>query len=75
MGGNINNVIVGKCGKCGGVVSMPKILGSVNRPPQTCESCGATVQETAGLATLPMNDAPKGEVLWGGYPLSWGDEG
>lgn len=61
--GNLNNIIVGKCGKCGGVVSMPSVWGGVNRPPRTCESCGATALETHGLPTLPMSDVPDARTL------------
>ena len=51
---NGNKQIVGKCGKCGGVVSTPTIWHGVNRPPKTCERCKATVDESAHLPVLPM---------------------
>lgn len=62
MGGNIDATIVGKCGKCGGIVSTPRVWAGTNRPPETCESCGATASETRGLPTIPMNDAPDRKV-------------
>ncbi len=52
--GRGNGRIVGRCGKCGGVVSTPYLWWGVGRPPKTCERCGATVDETAGLPTLTM---------------------
>jgi len=51
---NCDKQIVGKCGKCGGIVSVPTVDWSVNRPVPTCESCGAQADETAHLPTIPM---------------------
>lgn len=51
---NGDRIVTGKCGKCGGVVSMPRIYHGVNRVPESCERCGATVDETAGLPTKKM---------------------
>ena len=45
---------VGKCGDCGGVVSVPETWMGTQRPPKTCEGCGAIAEETAGLPTMPM---------------------
>ena len=50
------NRIVGKCGKCGGVVSVPHLWWGVGRPPATCEACGAYADESANLPVLPMRD-------------------
>jgi hypothetical protein len=47
-------VIIGKCGKCGGIVSTPSLWFGTTRAPQTCESCGAEADRTAHLPTLPM---------------------
>lgn len=51
--------IVGKCGLCGGVVSVPRLWFGVGRPPATCEQCGAVRDDTAHLPTLPMVAPPK----------------
>lgn len=51
---NGDRMVIGKCGKCGGVVSLPKVWWSVNRPVATCERCGAVADETANLPTIPM---------------------
>lgn len=53
-----NRQIVGKCSQCGGVVSLPKVWMSVNRPVPTCERCHAVVDETAHLPvveTIPVH--------------------
>lgn len=50
--GNVR--VVGKCGICGGRVTVPTVFWSVVPPKPTCESCGAVVDETAFLPTLPM---------------------
>ena len=54
MFGNMNNRIVGKCSKCGGIVSIPTVWMSVNRPIASCEKCGAYEDETAHLPEIPM---------------------
>lgn len=47
-------IIVGRCGRCGGIVSTPRIWMGTQRPPKTCESCDAVVNEASGLPVLPM---------------------
>jgi len=54
MTGNLNRRIIGKCGICGAVVSVPTIIHSVKRPVPTCERCGAVADETASLPVIPM---------------------
>lgn len=51
---NGNNRPVGRCGECGGIVSLPIYFHSVNRPVPTCESCGAVEDTAARLPKLPM---------------------
>lgn len=46
--------VVGKCGRCGGRVVLPRVWMSVEPPVPTCEDCGAQVDQTAHLPTLPM---------------------
>jgi hypothetical protein len=46
--------IVGKCSICGGIVSVPTVFLSVVPPVPTCESCGASEDQTANLPTVPM---------------------
>ena len=46
--------VIGKCGSCGGRVTIPTIWHGVNPPQGTCESCGAVADDTAHLPTLPM---------------------
>lgn len=45
---------VGKCGDCGGVVSVPTVWLGVVPPRPTCEACGAVEDQTARLPVLPM---------------------
>ena len=77
---------IGKCGSCGGIVSVPHIWHGVNRPPATCESCGRTADTAAHLPTLPMKPRAKGQPLFRelheqhlsrqtGWPLSSEDMG
>lgn len=49
----MNDKIVGTCGKCGGIVTVPTIWHGIYPPVPTCNSCGATVKNN--LPTLPMN--------------------
>lgn len=49
-----NRIPTGKCGKCGGVVSAPRVWAATTRIPECCESCGATVDEAAGLPVKKM---------------------
>lgn len=53
-----NYRVVGKCGLCGGRVTVPDFWLSVVPPVPSCERCGAAVDDTAFLPTLPMR--PKG---------------
>lgn len=50
---NLNNAVIGKCSRCGGPVSVPKIWWGVNRPVARCERCGAVADETANLPVIP----------------------
>jgi hypothetical protein len=52
MGMNVK--VVGKCGICGGRVVVPAVWLGVIPPTPTCEKCGAVVDDTAFLPTLPM---------------------
>ena len=54
----MNVKIIGKCGICGGRVTVPVVWWSVVPPVPTCESCGAVVDDTAHLPTLPMRRRP-----------------
>lgn len=54
-----NKRIVGKCGHCGGIVTVPTMWHSVNPPIPECESCGAQVDQTANMPTLPMKPKPQ----------------
>ncbi len=61
--GNVDKRPVGKCGLCGGVVSITTISMSVNRPVPTCEKCGAVADEAANLPTVTMRgQLPSGEI-------------
>ena len=55
----MNVKIVGKCGICGGRVTVPAVWWSVVPPVPTCESCGAVMDDTAHLPTLPMRPRPR----------------
>lgn len=46
---NGDNIIVGKCSSCGGIVSVPKAWMSVNRPIPSCEKCGKQQDVTVNL--------------------------
>jgi rRNA maturation protein Nop10 len=65
---------VGTCSKCGGPVVVPLMM---IHPTPHCQQCGAIAKNPHG-PRIEMDEPksqPKGEVLWGGYPLTWGDEG
>lgn len=51
-GGNLNRRPIGKCSRCGGVVSIPIVFHSVKRPVPTCENCGAVANEAANLPVI-----------------------
>ena len=53
---NLNNRLIGKCSQCGGVVSIPNVWWSVNRPFAKCEKCGAVAKNT-----LPIIETEKGK--------------
>lgn len=63
-----NRKVVGKCSICGGVVSVPTVIWSVVPPVPTCESCGAVMDQTANLPTVPMRPVrrslPRANVRW-----------
>lgn len=50
----VGDIPVGRCGECGGVVTTPRVWYGVQRAPQTCESCGAVVDEAASLPPMKM---------------------
>ncbi len=54
---------IGRCGNCGGAVTVPDVWMSVNPPVPRCESCGATAKPQG--PTIEMNPPKKahGEVL------------
>lgn len=54
----MNKRCVGKCGNCGGRVIVPTVWMGVNPPIPRCEKCGSSVDQTAGLPTLPMQPKP-----------------
>ena len=60
---DINDIVVGACGICGGPVVVPKIWFGTTLPPKSCKSCGATVRESYG-PRLPMNPKPVGSHLF-----------
>lgn len=76
MPGNLNNKPVGRCGICGGVVSVPLVFHSVVRPPPRCEKCGAVADESADLPTMPMVPGSGRKTNLGptGATTDWGIE-
>lgn len=54
---------VGKCGSCGGVVSIPVIWHGVNRPAQTCELCGMEADTSVHLPTLLMKPGKRNSEI------------
>lgn len=60
--GNLDRKPIGKCSQCGGVVSVPTVFWSVNRPVPSCERCGAVADEAAGLPVIPTT--PVGDWNW-----------
>ena len=46
--------IVGKCGRCGGPMAVPRVVGMVGPVHPRCQSCEAVADPTAGLRTLPV---------------------
>lgn len=55
---SLNDRVVGKCGNCGGTVTVPSTFHSVLPPVPSCVQCGSTVKEQDNLPKLPMNPRP-----------------
>lgn len=51
--------VVGKCGECGGRVTVETVYLSIVPPVPQCESCGVYVDDTAHLPILPMHPRRK----------------
>ena len=71
--GNLDNVIVGTCGLCGGPVSHPRVWHGLNRPPETCEKCGASRAGGYG-PTLPMNPPKHDDISLQAAREHWDQE-
>lgn len=56
MKGNLDRRMVGKCSACGGIVSVPTVYMSVNRPTPSCEDCGRQMDVTSNLPTVKTVD-------------------
>ena len=63
MTGNSDRRVIGKCSQCGGVVSIPTFIMSVNRPVPSCESCGAVMDITANLPVIPTRPVKRSRKL------------
>jgi hypothetical protein len=50
----LDDRVVGKCGICGGLVTVPTVWHSVVPPTPQCQKCHAVKDETANLPTVPM---------------------
>lgn len=53
MCGNLNRRPIGRCSQCNGIVSLPNVWMSVNRPVPFCESCGAMADMYSNLPVIP----------------------
>jgi hypothetical protein len=60
----INEKCIGRCGICGGSVTVPTIFWSVVPPTPQCEQCGALYDGTAHLPVLPMIPASPNGKTW-----------
>ena len=49
----MNTEVVGKCSNCGGLVCVPVVWHGVNKPPATCQDCGAVEDISANLPVIP----------------------
>ncbi len=59
----MDNSIIGQCSECGGIVSVPIVWYSVNRPVPRCERCHATANIVKNLPIIPMQ--PKSKLKFG----------
>jgi hypothetical protein len=50
---SVNEKVIGRCGNCGGEVTVPLSFMSTMKPVPTCNQCGSTAK-TAG-PVIPMN--------------------
>lgn len=50
--------VIGTCGNCGGMVTLPTAWWSIFPPTPQCQSCGSTPRESHG-PTIPMNPRPQ----------------
>lgn len=48
--------VIGRCGNCGGRVTVPSVWLGIYPPVPTCESCGATAKPSG--PTIDMNPPP-----------------
>lgn len=57
MSYGIDSILVGKCSKCGGPVTLPKVWMGTQHPTPRCESCHASAKPKYG-PTIEMDDPP-----------------
>lgn len=46
--------VVGKCGACGGVVTVPNVWMGIYPPVPQCNSCHRVADQTAKMPIVPM---------------------
>lgn len=54
----IDDIIHGTCGNCGGAVVTPRVWMGLQRPTPTCESCGARAAPAYGPRMEMMPSEP-----------------
>ncbi len=55
MSGNLNKRPIGRCSQCSGIISVPAIYYSTQRPVPSCESCGAAADPARNLPVIPTS--------------------
>ena len=50
----MNTQVIGKCSRCGDLVTLPYIWSGVTPPRASCSRCHA-IQTNEGLPTIPMS--------------------
>ncbi len=50
----MDNLVVGKCGACGGIVTVPTVWMGIYPPSPQCGSCHRVADQTANMPLIPM---------------------
>jgi len=53
--------VIGDCGSCGGLVTVPMIWHGTIPPEPACQSCGKRAK--SGRKTIPMQNSSVGDIV------------